>query len=461
MSLLSSDYKKKNLNYTNHNTSFSILKKIPNFKNYNGHYICKTSFDNSIVSEIDVYDRHLSHSIYDIKFSYLDEDEEHQDKNKKEEIVLKQKEDLKNKSTCLDIENPKKQINTVFTHQFSKEDHKESIFKNTLFSNNDLDGESQSPKFKNCKATSKRGSMLSFKESKIIPGSSHKRSSLMCLIDKNSNVSELFLVSEIAKVYHFKTREGLIKNSNQDPLNLKSLKKIKNIKLENIKGKLLVEKFIIITPCGVENSKRKVKQDTISFFGYNEIDNVNDYALNNDNYIFNLKTFTKTLFAFSYEVNCDKYFIQPILDKDRQGRFICQKINKPYIFISEKILILNNNIIQIIPEKNNPSSLLIKVYEKENEKPVIFEFPDSLNGQIITIGSGKEAIIQVPDKDKIINSIHVELKYHKEKDIWEITDGYQGKNTQYGTWVAIDHKIGINEEMIIKIGEDILRVSLV
>lgn len=39
--------------------------------------------------------------------------------------------------------------------------------------------------------------------------------------------------------------------------------------------------------------------------------------------------------------------------------------------------------------------------------------------------------------------------------------GIREKNTQYGTWVAIDHKIGINEEIIIKIGEDILRVSLV
>lgn len=459
--MLSSEEEKKNLNYTNHNSSFSVLKKIPNFKNYNGHYICKTSFENSIVSEIDVYGRHLSHSIYDIKFSYSDEDEENKDKNKREEIILKQKEDINNKSKCFGTEIPKRQINRILSHQFSKEDHKETTFKNTVFSNNDLEMEGQSHKLKNCKITSNRGSMLSFKESKIIPGCTHKRSSLVCLIDKNSNVNELHLFSEIAKVYHFKNREALLKNTNQDLSNIKTLKKYKNIKLENIKGRLIIEKFILITPNGIENSKRKNRQDIFSFFGYNEIDNVNDYVLNNDNYIFNLKTFTKTLFAFSYEVNYDKYFIQPILDKDRQGRFICQKIYKPYIFISQKIIVLNNNIIHLIPEKNNPSSLLIKIYEKESEKPIIFEFPDALNGQTITIGSGKEANIQISDKDKKISSIHVELKYHKEKDIWEITDGYQGKNTQYGTWIAIDHKIGLNEDIIIKIGEDILKASLV
>ena len=112
----------------------------------------------------------------------------------------------------------------------------------------------------------------------------------------------------------------------------------------------MITKPIIIRPIGIENSLRHCS-DCISFVGYNENDNVNDYVLNNENYIFNYKIFTKTLFAFTYDFQCNKYFLQPIIDKDKQSRFIIQKIVTPYVFISQKIIFINRTIIQVTQEK--------------------------------------------------------------------------------------------------------------
>ena len=58
-----------------------------------------------------------------------------------------------------------------------------------------------------------------------------------------------------------------------------------------------------------------------------------------------------SLFAFTYDFQCNKYFLQPIIDKDKQSRFIIQKIVTPYVFISQKIIFINRTIIQVTPEK--------------------------------------------------------------------------------------------------------------
>ena len=170
------------------------------------------------------------------------------------------------------------------------------------------------------------------------------------LSDKNSHINELALVHEMSAIYHFKTREDLIRNKTDiETINKKPTKKVNKVKIESIKGNLIT-KPIIMRPIGIENSLRHCS-DCISFVGYNENDNVNDYVLNNENYIFNYKIFTKTLFAFTYDFQCNKYFLQPIIDKDKQSRFIIQKIVTPYVFISQKIIFINRTIIQVTPEK--------------------------------------------------------------------------------------------------------------
>lgn len=471
---------------TNCRSYLSLVQKIPNTR-CSERNVCRTSIDSSL-SEVIHYERQLSHSICDIKFDYFDHDDNNKEEKKsysKSEHASEKKDtisdhnsssssnknvpEMKNENdflikdletgiyrTAMHINSPtSKDLTTNLTlskspiadpHSPSKSIHRDSIF--------------LSPKHKTIKAN--RGSIVSFKGTKIsTKRASYKRSSMIYLVDKNANMNELSLVGEMDKIYHYKTREMLLNNI-PDPTtqNNKHTRKVNNLRVENVKGKLIAEKYVIITPMGIENRKRKAT-DCISFFGYNEIDNVNDYVLNNENYIFNTKTFTKTLFAFSYDIQYNKYFIQPILDKDKQGRFISQKILTPYRFISPKIVFIHKNIIEIIPESNDISSLHIKVYEKDNERYMKYDFHNCSNGQLISIGTDEKCSIHLLAEGNTISTIHTVLMYDKERDIWEIMDGIEGKPSISGTWVALDNKIGIEDEVILKLGDDILKVMLI
>ena len=131
------------------------------------------------------------------------------------------------------------------------------------------------------------------------------------------------------------------------------------------------------------------------------------------------------------------------------------------MFISQKIIFINRTIIQVTPEKNDKSSLNIKVYEKESEHPTNYTFSNNANGQVISMGCGDEANIHIKTDGNLIALIHERLKYDKQRDIWEIMDECGSKQTTSGTWVALDHKIGIEEDIILKLGDDIMKVSII
>ena len=327
--------------------------------------VCKIFKNQSIDIEESNYRRPLTYSLTHIKFNYLDDDDDSdivESKVSDKVIEIKPITDNNNSS-------PSNSYN--FNDKNNKDflDKASDTYQNSIISkavdykftdNSPSKAVSHSPsKFSNMASqsspkhksrSSNRISVLSFKDKSGSRRTSCLRSSMFYLSDKNSNINELALVHEMSAIYHFKTREDLIRNKTDiETINKKPTKKVNKVKIESIKGNLIT-KPIIMRPIGIENSLRHCS-DCISFVGYNENDNVNDYVLNNENYIFNYKIFTKTLFAFTYDFQCNKYFLQPIIDKDKQSRFIIQKIVTPYVFISQKIIFINRTIIQVTQEK--------------------------------------------------------------------------------------------------------------
>ena len=290
-----------------------------------------------------------------------------------------------------------------------------------------------------------------------------KRNSIMQLYEKKTGLNEFKMIETLSKNHNFLSRIKLIENTylKNKRLNLieschlnKEGKGKMNLYLENIVGKLLLEK-LIITPLGLLENNRRNQKDTLTFFGYSEQKNFNDYVLNNTSFIYNNKTFSKTLFAISYDINNEKYFIQPILDKEKQGRLIYIGIpNFVYIFINTKFFLLNKNLIQIIPSSNNNSnnktfSLQIRVYENNTGKCNEFNVNNISKDKTISIGYSINNYISLKgnrgDEDECI------LNFDKEKEIWSI----KGKKL----WSVLDQKISINNYIYIKIGEDIIKVT--
>ena len=286
-----------------------------------------------------------------------------------------------------------------------------------------------------------------------------KRNSIMQLYEKKTGLNEFKMIETLSKNHNFLSRIKLIENTylKNKRLNLieschlnKEGKGKMNLYLENIVGKLLLEK-LIITPLGLLENNRRNQKDTLTFFGYSEQKNFNDYVLNNTSFIYNNKTFSKTLFAISYDINNEKYFIQPILDKEKQGRLIYIGIpNFVYIFINTKFFLLNKNLIQIIPSSNNKIyNLQIKVYDNNTGKCNEFNVNNISKDKTISIGYSINNYISLKgnrgDEDECI------LNFDKEKEIWSI----KGKKL----WSVLDQKISINNYIYIKIGEDIIKVT--
>ncbi len=262
----------------------------------------------------------------------------------------------------------------------------------------------------------------------------------MSLYKKNENINEINILTFLTKNYRFLTRENLIemtyfkniKNIINEKLILNNGKGEINLYIINIKGRMILDKILEIGPLGLINNSRRNANDTLTFFGYSEIKDCNDYILNNTSFIYNNKTFTKTLFDISYEHNSKKYFIQPILDNNKQGRFILVNISdKNFSFINNKVILLNKTIIQLMPSNNtNRKNLIynmnIRIFEYEFNNKVDeigndFCINNVQNEQEIKIGFNENNTIQLKNDNNINKKdYYCTIIFDKEREIWSI-----------------------------------------
>ena len=436
---------KNNINITNINTLSSKKKEQnlistknveENFKNLVSSSFFSEQENGSIVS--------LMNNNNKIYFNITNDNSNNNTNNNNEKNKSNKNSETKNSNQN---NNNKRMI------QFKKSENFEKINKNG-------DGKNfSSENIKKFNVFSNRRSSLMIYGKNENEKKSLKRNSIMQLYEKKTGLNEFKMIETLSKNHNFLSRIKLIKNTylknkrinliESCHLNKEGKGKI-NLYLENIVGKLLLEK-LIITPLGLLENNRRNQKDTLTFFGYSEQKNFNDYVLNNTSFIYNNKTFSKTLFAISYDINNEKYFIQPILDKEKQGRVIYIGIpNFVYIFINTKFFLLNKNLIQIIPSSNNKIyNLQIRIYDNNTGKCNEFNVNNISKDKTISIGYSKNNYISLKgnggDDDECI------LNFDKEKEIWSI----KGKKL----WSVLNQKISINNYIYIKIGEDIIKVT--
>ena len=436
---------KNNINITNINTLSSKKKEQnlistknveENFKNLDSSSFFSEQENGSIVS--------LMNNNNKIYFNNTNDNTNNNTNNNNEKNKSNKNSETKNSNQN---NNNKRMI------QFKKSENFEKINKNG-------DGKNfSSENIKKFNVFSNRRSSLMVYGKNENEKKSLKRNSIMQLYEKKTGLNEFKMIETLSKNHNFLSRIKLIKNTylknkrinliESCHLNKEGKGKI-NLYLENIVGKLLLEK-LIITPLGLLENNRRNQKDTLTFFGYSEQKNFNDYVLNNTSFIYNNKTFSKTLFAISYDINNEKYFIQPILDKEKQGRVIYIGIpNFVYIFINTKFFLLNKNLIQIIPSSNNKIyNLQIRIYDNNTGKCNEFNVNNISKDKTISIGYSKNNYISLKgnggDDDECI------LNFDKEKEIWSI----KGKKL----WSVLNQKISINNYIYIKIGEDIIKVT--
>ena len=334
----------------------------------------------------------------------------------------------------------------------------------------------------------------------FVNGKIRKRNSIIAINDMFSQSLEAKLASHLAMTYKFKSQSFLL--SKLDDINNKDFsiehnQKYPQLILENIPNKQKMFTFqnlnkLTINPYGLTQSIRKAN-DTITFFGYNENDKVNDCVVDNSDFIYNPKTFTKTFLAIVYDVQFSKYFMQPVKDKNKYTRFIWVKVQEKesMVFISEKIVKVGTNYLHMTPEGDNKTILTVLIYDDaENslqiKEPRKLSFSGLIANLKISIGSSKESSCRLKHNTKVAK-VHCEIQYDKERGLWILENKYMeyvkddnknisinyhdisshtakskknNKGNEYDTWVALDSKTVVNKHFMFKIGCNECNVNL-
>ena len=231
----------------------------------------------------------------------------------------------------------------------------------------------------------------------------------------------------------------------------------KKLKLKNICGNFFRENFvIIINEYGIENfAPLRKKYDGITKFG-SVIFNSESKNPINDFQIYSLEKNIQTLFIIKYDFTKRKYFFIPNIN----SQIDFQDLN---IFIKlEKSLPINHkyNIslgkVNFSVEQINNYSLEFKLYLDNGEMELyLFDKQKSL----IKIGRSKECDIIL--KSLEYSRIHTCIYYNQKENVWYLKDGIGDKASSNGTWLFINFPWEISYDTKIRIGKNLLELSLI
>ena len=131
--------------------------------------------------------------------------------------------------------------------------------------------------------------------------------------------------------------------------------------------------------------------------------------------------------------------------------------SSPYYFINSKLILINKTLVQFISSSNLNNNkkifhLLVKIYEKDIERSSNFTYNNFKENQQILIGYDSNADIRLKSEGIIISSFYCKIFIDTERELW----GLIGK----GIWMVLDQKTSINKYLLLKIGDEIIKISL-
>lgn len=275
--------------------------------------------------------------------------------------------------------------------------------------------------------------------------------------------------------------------------------------LTNLKGNLLYSD-IHINACGAEESMRN-KKDGYTFFGIHKVDEVHPYSIQNDVLLNLSESFTpgelyptqhksspdgntgnlsnrgdrvdsedtanikqsdnvsrarrKPNFVVIY--NKGKYIfkiIRPLNTKEQPLYFV--KVSN-ILRIPKKCLVMIGGVYLCFNISQDRSKLEIIVIDKRNFNgdgskstlPKIIEF-DSLRKTAFLIGRGQNDLSL---ENSNVSKLHCEV--FLDFGAWYIGDGLNYRESMHGTWILVDSKWEINEDMILKYEENVFKIKII
>ena len=257
------------------------------------------------------------------------------------------------------------------------------------------------------------------------------------------------------------------------------------IKLNEIKNKapklelIIVESLFLdenlkirIDATGLENNSLRNKKDGRTYFGLlsSSDENINkkiDFNTGN-NEIINTKNDIHygLQFRIKFDLEENSYFIKDYSFGNGYGTFM-KVFNEIKIKDNTLINIGNNYIVftfgvdELSPEENdtideNQKILSVKVFRGE-----LVNYSYVFNqAQINKILIGKDEKCNIVMNDDLLADIHCVIEFKNNKG-WYISDGYENKKTENGTWICLSEETKIFEGMLIQSNQNIYKCHLI
>ena len=153
----------------------------------------------------------------------------------------------------------------------------------------------------------------------------------------------------------------------------------------------------------------------------------------------------QNIFLIYYRKDLGKFYLEPVFD-NKEIFFVFVKILNPLLLTTESIAFcVLSYVFKIKVNKNNKKEVIIEYGKNENLTQVEFNCEKKKE---FYIGRKQDSDIELPESE--VSREQTMIYYEKEN--WYIKDGGKEKASGSGTWLFLDKRYEITNDIIFMVG---------
>ncbi len=162
----------------------------------------------------------------------------------------------------------------------------------------------------------------------------------------------------------------------------------------------------------------------------------------------------QNIFLIYYRRDLQKFYLEPVFD-NKEVFFVFVKLLNPYLLTTEPIAFcVLSYIFKINIDKMNKKEVIIEYGKNENLTRVEFNCEKKTE---FYIGRKQDSDIELPENE--ISREQAMIYY--EKDNWYIKDGGKEKPSGSGTWLFLDKRYEITNDIIFMVGSSTIKLEYI
>ena len=162
----------------------------------------------------------------------------------------------------------------------------------------------------------------------------------------------------------------------------------------------------------------------------------------------------QNVFLIYYRKDLQKFYLEPVFD-NKEIFFVFVKLLNPLLLTTDSIAIcVLSYIFKIKVNKNNKKELIIEYGKNENLTQIEFNCDKKKE---FYIGRKQDSDIELPESE--VSREQAMIYYEKEN--WYIKDGGKEKASGSGTWLFLEKRYEITNDIIFMVGSSTIKLEYI